>query len=159
MSAADPEAVETTIYEEVDIAAAPEEVFRALTDPRELEEWWGSHETHRTRTWRVDARPGGEWSVRTTDADGNESTVEGEYLVVEPPRRLEYTWRNSRDGFAPTRVRYDLAPVEVDGVPGTRVSVSHTGINPATPCACLDRLADHVLGSATAVGYSGGWTW
>jgi uncharacterized protein YndB with AHSA1/START domain len=161
------ETVESTVYEEVEIAAPPEEVFRALTDPRELEEWWGSGDGYRTREWEVDARPGGEWRVRTTDGEGNEATVEGEYLVVDPPRRLEYTWRTSRDGFAPTRVRYDLAPAEVDGVDGTRVTVTHTGSirssEYAAPVAfggsasSIRRLVDHLMACASAAGPSGGW--
>lgn len=159
--------METTVYEEVEIAASPEEVFRALTDPRELAEWWNSQDPYASRDWEVDARPGGGWSVRTTDADGNETTVEGVYLVVDPPRRLEYTWRAGRDGFAPTRVRYDLAPVEVDGMPGTRVSVRHTATSRATECVAgsiaspaqiLACLVDHILGSTAAAGGSGGWT-
>ena len=166
MQTPDPETVETTVYEEVEIAAPPEEVFRALTDPRELEEWWGSDDTYRTRDWEGDAQPGGEWSVRTTDADGNEGTVEGEYLVVDPPRRLEYTWRTSRDHFAPTRVRFDLVPVEVDGVSGTRVTVTHTGTIRATQSAAgplaygglagvLGGLAGHFLACASGAGPTG----
>ena len=31
------------------IAASPERVFEALTDPAQLAEWWGSDDTLRTR--------------------------------------------------------------------------------------------------------------
>lgn len=120
------EAAAATVYADVEIAAPPEEVFRALVEPEQLAAWWGSDETYRTHGWEVDARPGGGWSMRTADAEGNEATVHGEYRVVDPPRRLEYTWRASWDDYAPTVVRYDLAPAVVDGVPGTRVTVTHT---------------------------------
>ena len=123
-----------TVRSTVEIAAPPEHVFAALTDPRELAEWWGSAHTYRTRDWRVDARPGGGWSVRTIDADGREASVHGEYRVVDPPRVLELTWRASWDDFAPTIVRYELVPVTVRGVSGTRITVTHTGVG-ATACA------------------------
>jgi uncharacterized protein YndB with AHSA1/START domain len=111
----------------IDIAAPPEHVFNVLTDPQELAEWWGSDDTYRTHDWRVDARPGGEWSMRTTDRNGGESAVHGEYRVVDPPHVLEHSWHADWDDVAQTVVRYELVPVEVDGAPGTRLTVTHTG--------------------------------
>ena len=151
------EAAGATVYAEVEIAAPPEEVFRALVEPGQLAAWWGSEETYRTHGWETDARPGGRWSMRTRDAAGNEATVHGEYRVVEPPRRLEHTWRASWDGYAPTVVRYDLAPAVVDGAPGTRVTVTHTitaclagtaaagGVHDLRWARLLRRLRVHVL--------------
>lgn len=145
---------------DVEIAASPDEVFRSLTDPDELAAWWGSEETHRTRDWQVDARPGGEWSMRTTDAAGNDGTVHGEYVVVDAPRLLEYTWHASWDDFAATRVRFDLTPATVDGAPGTRLTVTHTGFAGSVACAAsafmqapdwtrtLERLALYAMGCA-----------
>lgn len=110
----------------VDIAATPERVFDALTDPRELAEWWGSDDTHRARDWTVDARPGGAWGADTVDADGNPGRLEGEFRVVERPRVLETTWHPSWDD-APSVVRYELEPCDVDGRAGTRLTVTHVG--------------------------------
>ena len=110
----------------VEIAAPPEQVFEALTDPEQLEAWWGSEESYRTGGWQVDPQPGGEWSVRTSDARGDEATVRGEYFVVDPPRVLEYSWAASWDDFAPTTVRFELSPAVVRGVSGTRLTVTHT---------------------------------
>ena len=158
--------VETTVFAEVEIDASPEDVFRALTDPHELAEWWGGDKTYRTGAWEVDARPGGAWSARTTDADGAEGIVHGEYLVVDAPRRLEYTWRPSWEDFAPSRVRIDLAPVRVGGEAGTRVTVTHTAparltmrasASPRTAewTAVLTGLAGHL--SLCGVGGGRGW--
>ncbi len=108
----------------IDIAAPPAEVFEALTDPRELAEWWAGDgscaldcESH--------PHPGGAWHVRTIGADGAERSAGGEYRVVDPPNRLEQTWQTSDDA-APSLVRYDLEPCEVDGAEGTRLTVTHT---------------------------------
>lgn len=116
-----------TIHVTVEIAAPPVRVFHALTVPHELGVWWGSPETYRSHDWEVDLRPGGRWSVRTTAVDGGESTVRGEYLTVEPPLCLEYTWLASWDGAQPTTVRIELEPAEVSGVAGTRLVLTHTG--------------------------------
>jgi uncharacterized protein YndB with AHSA1/START domain len=108
------------------VGAPPERVFRALTDPRELERWWGSDDTYRTRDWSVDVREGGEWRATTIDSDGQEGSLAGEFRRVEPPHVLESTWTTSWDD-APSIVRYDLEPEEVNGAPGTRLTVTHTG--------------------------------
>ncbi len=156
-------AVRGVVRATVDIAAPPERVFRALTDPAELAAWWAPHDGGRggagagrapeeraeeraqepSQEWRVDARPGGGWSLRTRDAAGRPAAVRGEYRVVDPPRALECSWRASWDDDAETTVRYELAPVEVGGAPGTRLTVTHTGpaatlcaaTLSATPCA------------------------
>ena len=39
-----------------EIAAKPEAVFRALTDPTELAKWWGADGIYRTERWEVDPR-------------------------------------------------------------------------------------------------------
>jgi uncharacterized protein YndB with AHSA1/START domain len=121
--AADAPAVVTST---VEIAAPPDDVFAALTDPAQLEAWWGTDDTYRTRDWSVDATPGGEWSAATADPDGREGAIGGTFTEVDAPRVLETTWRTSWDD-APSTVRWELAPCEVDGEAGTRLTVIHTG--------------------------------
>jgi uncharacterized protein YndB with AHSA1/START domain len=138
----------------IEIAAPPERVFEALTDPAQLAAWWGSEETHRARDWQADVQPGGRWEARTTDAAGREGTLGGEYRVVDPPRVLEHTWEASWDE-APTIVRYELAPARVGGVSGTRVTVTHTGFQGAVGLALggpCDAALDTVIGIAGGIG-------
>ena len=119
-SEAPPRIVRTVI----DIAAPPAHVFETLTDPRELAAWWGGGDA-RTLDCESDARPGGAWRVRTLGPDGAERTVGGGYRVVDAPHRLEQTWQ-ATDDAAPSLVRYDLEPLQVDGTDGTRLTVTHT---------------------------------
>ena len=91
----------------VEIAAAPEAVFRALTDPTELPRWWGSPELYRTDDWKVDLRPGGKWSCQARSPQGD-SEVRGEYLAIEPPRLLEYTWEPAWEQYRQTIIRCTL---------------------------------------------------
>jgi len=108
---------------EIEIEATAARVFRALTDPTDLAAFWGSDDMYRTSDWKIDLRPGGRWSAVARGADGSGMTVDGEYLEVDPPRLLVFTWRPSWDDYAVTTVRYDLEPTAT----GTRLRVTHTG--------------------------------
>lgn len=146
----------------VEIAAPPERVFEALTHPRELASWWGSEDTYRTSDWHVDARPGGRWSARTIDAAGNAGAISGEYSVVDPARVLEHTWFSSLNDSSTGIIRYDLDPSTVDGVPGTRLTITHTRPDATTVAitvamhsfdlggviTCLARHTTHMCGSS-----------
>jgi uncharacterized protein YndB with AHSA1/START domain len=109
----------------MEVAASPERVWRALTDPKELEAWWGASDMYQTFDWKSDLRPGGERSCQARSPQSKDlSTVKGEYVAVDPPKLLEFTWLASWEpGSTPTRVR-----IELDAVPkGTRVTVVHSG--------------------------------
>jgi uncharacterized protein YndB with AHSA1/START domain len=115
-----------TVQSTIEIAASPERVFDALTSPGELASWLGPNEQI-SHDWSVDLRPGGAWTARTTDAEGRPGTMHGTYLVIDRPRRLELTWNDEND-LGESRVRFDLLPAEVAGVPGTRLTVTHEGV-------------------------------
>lgn len=108
---------------EVEIAAPPESVFDAFTDPQQLAEWWGSPDTYTTDNWRVDLRAGGAWSCEARGKDGNIGTVHGVYVEVDRPRALVYTWNPSWDQAAETRVDLRFEPIPS----GTRVHLTHSG--------------------------------
>jgi uncharacterized protein YndB with AHSA1/START domain len=114
---------EGTVLASVEIAAPPERVFDALTDPKQLVAWWGSPDTYQTEEWAADVRVGGRWRARGRSADGKPYTVEGEFLEVDPPRKLVHTWIYDWDGGRSTTVAYRLEPI--DG--GTRVRLRHWG--------------------------------
>jgi uncharacterized protein YndB with AHSA1/START domain len=115
---------EGIIYASIDIAASPDAVWSALTEPAQLTSWWGSSDTYRTFDWEVDLRPGGKWSSKAASVDGsNVGTVHGEYLQVEPPRLLVYSWIPSWDNFAETLIRVELSATPQ----GTHVKVRHSG--------------------------------
>ena len=105
-----------------EIAAPVERVFRAITTA-EITEWWGSPELYRTTGWTADVRPGGRWRADGVGADGHAFSVEGEFLEVDPPRKLVQTWRAAWDGGNTTTITYRLEPIEG----GTRVTLRHEG--------------------------------
>jgi uncharacterized protein YndB with AHSA1/START domain len=108
----------------VQIAAPPERVFRALTDPRELMHWWGTPETYRAHRWESDLRVGGKWIVEGKGADGHPYSVYGTFLEISSPTKLVHTWNHDWDPHHPeTRVAFAL-----DDIPGgTRITLRHDG--------------------------------
>jgi uncharacterized protein YndB with AHSA1/START domain len=123
-----------------EIKATPERVFQALTDPDEVPRWWGQKGVYRTAKWESDLRPGGKWKSEIAAPEGQEmsdprtpepQTVGGEYIVVDPPRVLEFTWSPSWDNFAVSRVRYEIEPV----ANGSRLTVIHSGFEGRTEMA------------------------
>src|SRR6201997_5243973 len=106
-----------TIEAEIFIAAPPERVFQALTDPSQMPQWWGQQGLYRITEWKADLRPGGKWSSVGVGADGSSFRVEGEYLEVDPPRLLVHTWIASWCGpNTKTVVRWELEPQSVHGL-------------------------------------------
>lgn len=121
------------VRESIDIAAPAADVFRALADPRELATWLGGGDAPPVAPDATDepnarpvAAPATRWDARVVAPDGTVGIVTGEYGAVAPPRLLETTWRASWNDFVPERVRFELVPIEVGGVAGTRVTVTHT---------------------------------
>jgi uncharacterized protein YndB with AHSA1/START domain len=120
-----------TIIATVLIEAPIERVFAALTVPEEVVRWWGSDDTYRTTEWDSDLRVGGRWRAAGRSKDGQAFTVEGEYLELEPPRKLVQSWKPVWDSGHVTTVTYRLETV--DGA--TRVTMRHDGFV-GRPQAC-----------------------
>ena len=95
---------------EIQIAAAPEHVFQALVDPKQVVQWWGQAGVYRCTKFHTDLRAGGEWRSAGVDGDGRGFEVSGEYLQVQPPRLLVYTWVASWTGSVKTTVRWEFEP-------------------------------------------------
>jgi uncharacterized protein YndB with AHSA1/START domain len=131
---------------EIFIAAPPERVFEAITRPEQIMQWWGQKGMYRGKEWKADVRPGGKWSNTGVSDKGEEFRVSGEYLEVDPPRLLVYTWLASWTGSLKTTVRWELAPGKT-GV-GTLLKIRHEGFGPA-PEAC----ANHAQGWTRVLGW------
>jgi uncharacterized protein YndB with AHSA1/START domain len=74
------------------LRASPSRVFTALTDPEELARWWGPH-GFTTRVQELELTEGGPYRFRMQPPEGGAFHVSGEYLAVDPPRRLVFTFR------------------------------------------------------------------
>lgn len=107
---------ERTVSAEIRIDAAPEAVFPFLTDPEKIVRWKGVDA-------RVEAAPGGEYRVQVTMTN----LAVGEYVEVDPPRRVVFTWGWEGDELLPP----GSSTVEIELVPdgdGTIVRLTHSGL-------------------------------
>ena len=127
---------QTAVIAEIFIAAPPERVFQAISDPAQLPKWWGQDGLYHVTSSTMDVRPGGKWRSEGQGADGKKFWVEGEYLQVEPPRLLVHTWISSYGGPEKTVVHWELEPRSVHGLhpsgpkkagTGTFLRVRHEG--------------------------------
>lgn len=67
-------------------------VFRALTEPRVLAEWWGPA-GFTIPSVESDLRPGGAYRIAMQPPEGELFHLAGEFLDVERPGRLSCTFR------------------------------------------------------------------
>jgi uncharacterized protein YndB with AHSA1/START domain len=120
--------VDGSVLASVEIARAPERVFQALAS-REIIEWWVNPGVFDTREWSGDVRVGGQWSASGV-ARGAPYTLVGEFLEVDPPRKLVQTWHMKGAPGTPSTVTYML-----ESIPGgTRLTVHQ----------CRRRLAEQL---------------
>jgi uncharacterized protein YndB with AHSA1/START domain len=106
--------LEERVEHEVELAAAPADVFAMFTEPARLCRWIGISAD-------LEAQPGGRFRFEIQPGQ----FCVGEYLVVEPPRRLVFTWGWTDPWFSLppgfSRVEVTLEPTEV----GTRLRLVH----------------------------------
>ena len=106
------------------VKASPDRVWAAITQPEQMLKWWGP-DAGPTLSAHADVRPGGRFRVVFRLLNGDEHDPTGVYRVVEPPRRLVFTWE-WRD--APEReslVTFLIEPV--DG--GARLTLTHAQLD------------------------------
>jgi uncharacterized protein YndB with AHSA1/START domain len=66
-------------------------VFKAVTDPTMIPQWWGPRRLT-TTVDQLDLRPGGGWRFVQHDAEGNEYAFHGVYQEIVPPERIVQTF-------------------------------------------------------------------
>jgi uncharacterized protein YndB with AHSA1/START domain len=107
----------------IDIQATPDEVWQALTDPRQTQAYY--YGTEILSDWQ----PGSRW----TSESGDELYLEGELIEVVPARRIVQTFHVAIEepaaSDAPSRVTWELEPLDAGS---TRVTVIHEAMGQAT---------------------------
>lgn len=118
--------IEDSVVYEIHVAARPERVFEALTNPAQVPQWWGGSgagQEYRCTAFERELRVGGHWRCLGVDGRGGGFQVSGDYLELDPPRLLVSTWEASWTGDAKTIVRWELTATET----GTQVTIRHSG--------------------------------
>ena len=109
------------------IAVPRERVFQAWLDSESLAHWMRpGNFTHATVT--VDPRVGGGFRiVMEGRPDGVDHEHRGEYLVIEPPSLLSFTWISRATGDKPTVVTIEFH----ERGTGTELVLTHRRLAPA----------------------------
>lgn len=129
------------VEREVAIAASPETVWELLVDPKQAVGWMGHSAS-------FELRPGGRYRVEVIPG----RVASGEFVEIEPPRRLVHTWgwESGSDGSVPpgsTTVEYELIP----NGDGTLLRFSHRNLPSSEAAASHAYGWDHYLGRLAAV--------
>jgi uncharacterized protein YndB with AHSA1/START domain len=96
------------------IEATPREVFPYLIDPQRYARWMGVEA-------ELEARPGGVYRVRMS----NDAEALGEFVAVEPFRRLVFTWGwRGNLGLPPGSSTVEITLQEDDG--STLIRLRHS---------------------------------
>jgi uncharacterized protein YndB with AHSA1/START domain len=85
--------------------------------------WWGQPGVYRCTKFQADLRVGGKWRSDGIGRDDHPFTISGEFLEVDSPRVLAYTWTATWTGELQTIVRWEL----VQKNQGTLVTLRHSG--------------------------------
>jgi uncharacterized protein YndB with AHSA1/START domain len=82
---------DTTLRIERLIALPPDVLFALWVEPAQLLKWWAPDGCEASVDV-LDVRPGGGWRTTLRRPDGSQASTSGVYRIVEPPRRLSFTW-------------------------------------------------------------------
>jgi uncharacterized protein YndB with AHSA1/START domain len=100
-------------------------VFDAWTSAEVLRRWWHAEHDWETSVAEVDVRVGGAIRlVMRNPVDGSEYGGRGQYTLIEPPRRLAFTWAWDRDPRMRQLVEVEL----IDHGQRTTVVMTHTAV-------------------------------
>ena len=142
---------ETTLRIERLIAAPPELLFALWVEPAQLLKWWAPDGCGASVDV-LEVRPGGGWRTTLHKPDGSRASTSGLYRIVEPPRRLSFTWawegeNGARGHETEVMVTFDAAPG------GTRLVLVQQRFESRDTCAghtkgwsaAFDRLAKNTV--------------
>jgi uncharacterized protein YndB with AHSA1/START domain len=124
------------------IPASAEVLFDAWTTPSMLLSWWGPRGVRCTHA-EVDARVGGRYRLGNELPDGSTVWIGGEFVRVERPTRLEYTWVIGDAVVAEGEKETVTVRFEARGAEETEVIVVH------------ERIADEAMRRGHAEGWEG----
>ncbi len=125
------------------IKASPARVFKAITEPSQMLQWWGP-DAGPTLSVEADVRPGGRFSVVFRLMNGDEHNPTGIYREVIPDRKVVFTWEWPEMPERESLVTFLLEPI--DG--GTELTLIHANLpdeearesHEAGWCGLLDKL-------------------
>ena len=127
----------TSVVREIEIDASPETVWQFLVDPEKAARWMGQAAT-------LDPRPGGVYHVEVIPGH----TASGEFVELDPPRRLVQTWGWEPGEDGPRSVPPGSSTIEIeltaDG-DGTLLRFTHSDLRDTAAADSHAHGWDHYL--------------
>ncbi len=142
------------VERELTIAASPETIWQLLVDPDKATRWM-------RQAASFDARPGGLYRIEVIPGH----TARGEFVELDPPHRLVYTWGWEPGEDGPNPVPEGSTTVEIELVPdgdGTILRFTHRDLPGAAAAESHAHGWDHYLerlATAAAGGDPGADPW
>ena len=102
------------------IKTSPAKVWAAITEPKQMMQWWGPDAGPTLRA-EADVRPGGRFSVVFRLMNGDEHNPTGIYQEVIPEKKLVFTWDLPGAEEPESLVTFRLEPIDV----GTKLTLTH----------------------------------
>lgn len=133
------------------VRGTPEAVFKAWTEPEQVMRWWGPDNVHCAQC-TIELRVGGGYRIANQLPDDSIIWITGEFLRVEPPHLIEYTWRRGLEA-GPDPERNERVTVRFTANADlTEVTVAHSRIADQAAyeshefgwTGCLSGLADYL---------------
>lgn len=128
-----------SVERELEIDASPQTVWELLTDPQEATRWMG-------QSAEFDLRPGGEYRCEVIPGH----TARGEFVEIDAPRRLVYTWGWEGENPVPpgsSTIEFDLVPRGA----GTLLRFKHSGLPSAEAAGSHAHGWDHYFERLTVI--------
>ena len=130
------------------IPSSPEDLFGLWIEPEQIARWWAP-DGYEAAVHDLDVRPGGRWHIVLRGSSGRELAMGGFYRIVEPPRRLAFSW--AWEEAPGTRGNVTEVTASFEPVPGgTRLVLVHQSFDSKDACdrhsagwsASFDRLTN-----------------
>ena len=138
-----------TVRLSVTVDGSPRRVFAAMTDPRQVAEWWGPNGFTCPEV-SLDVRVGGVYRIAMRPPVGEVFHLVGAYVEVDPPSRLEYTFRweppdpDDRETIARVTLRDANGATDVELIQGPFATEARRDLHQAGWVDSLTRLASHL---------------
>jgi uncharacterized protein YndB with AHSA1/START domain len=127
----------TVVERRISIEASPETVWEFLVDPAKATRWMGQHAT-------FEAQPGGLYRCEVIPGH----TARGEFVELDPPRRLVFTWGWEPGEKGETSLEPGASTIEVELTPegeGTKLRFVHRDLPSAEAAESHAHGWDHYL--------------
>ena len=104
---------------------APEKIWRAWTEPQALSQWFAPGKNLDSTEAEIDLRVGGRYRIAFQAPNGETHEASGVYEVVEPNKRLVFSWGWKGTPERISRISIELKSVSQGTEQGTELNFVH----------------------------------